>query len=465
MKKAASTSIVVSLPQKATKRSILDLSNWISSSDDDSFTQNILQDKDPKTGSSINRKADQNEIVSESILQKSPSRSLFRLVLHSSPVLERLLGAIVTTQPSAASKLRATKPSSKNTHLPFVASDPIESSSPAQSPKKKVASKKSTSGEWTTKEWRDANRTNRKKEEIMAEMVLEVALCINCKVRTPYFDTKFEGFVVRNTYVEVPLLSWKRRVNALYNKQKDVFEPCDLTEILESVYALFYDGADLVWKIKDGTVNEDINKVKKRAAHENPETPCHVFIVCPGFGTYLKKLQTNEDKEYRQTLLEQLDGSVAKKRRKALSDSEENITATEAQRLKVQTEVNLGINIFTCRDLDETIDWLYSFSYTIGSSLYSKYERNPDYANFGNVRLGTDKKSTFLKMIQHFNLVTATKADKIYQFYTSPLSMYQRFIEHDNLGTFDGKPVVPQTTNNAMRRALMSNDPSQVITD
>lgn len=297
----------------------------------------------------------------------------------------------------------------------------------------------------------------------MAEMIFEIALCIDCKLRTPYFNTKFENVSSRNTYMEVPLLLWKRRVKARYDREKDIFVPCELTEIAESVYVLLYDGADLIWKLMDGTVNEDLQKAKKKIAFDNPEAPYHIFIVSPGFDAFLRKLQAAEDKEYRRSMLEQLQSTESRKKTKV--NEPIKITAAEALKLRVQTEISLGINIFTCRDMDEVIDWLYTFTYTIGSSLYSKLERNPEFANIGNIKLGSDKRTSFQKMLQHFNLVTATKAEKISQFYPSPVNLYQRFMGHDDLGSFGGKPVVPPTVNNTMRRVFMSTDPDQVITD
>lgn len=443
--------------QDEKQKSILDIRNWLSSSDDDSFTRDMLR-------------------PSQNIVHKDTRgrpQSSFNQALLSSPTSQRISEQSLS-QPSEAAKMRQRTPGHNNKAQSFLTSDPIEFSSPPSSPPRKKqkgkqnASRNSTEkqdpGGWTNKEWRHANRATRKKEEIMAEMILEVALCIDCKLKSLYFSTKFENMSVRNTYMEVPLLLWKRRVKAKYNREKDVFVPCELTEISESVYVLLYEGADLIWRIQDGTINEDLQKAKKRIAFDNPETSFHIFIVCPGFDAFLRKLQAAEDKEYRRSMLEELKSTESNGRKSKKGDPIE-FTAAQALKLRVQTEINLGVNIFTCRDMDEIIDWLYTFTYTIGSSLYNKLERNPEFSNIGNVKLGSDKRTTFLNMLQQFNLVTAVKAQKISQFYPSPASMYQRFIDHEDLGSFSGKSVVPPTVNNTMRRVFMSTDPDQVITD
>lgn len=456
-----------STPQKC----ILDLSNWISSSEDDSFAQKLLRPDHQKNASRdkiVTEKGNNIHSANGNYERKSFLRSLL-----SSPV--DLVESVL--RPSAASQLRT--PVSRIVAQTLF-TDPIESSSPILSSPQKQKSKQKEKDERpkraktkdlkvsknkdgrSSKEWRDANRATRKKEEIMAEMVLEVALCLNPKTKSNYFKCKFENVSVRDTYIEVPLISWKRRVKALYCKDRDIFVPCELTELSESMYILVYEGAELPGKLKDGSVNEDLQKVKKRAEFENPQKPYHVVIVSPGFQAYLRKLQAAEDREYRRITLQRLEKTAPSK---GTGSESLGMKAIEAQVLRVQTELALGINIFTCKDMDEVIDWLHTFTYTLGSSLYNKYERNPEYANFGNVKLGTDKKLTFIKMLLHFNLVTAPKAEKIRQFYPSPVKIYQRFMEHDNLGSFSGKPIVPVTVNNAMRRVFMSTDPNQVITD
>lgn len=446
------------VPQKKERqRSVLDISNWLSSSDDDSFTRDMLR---PHQDFVYKRDT------------SGQSHSLLNNALLSSPNSERFTEHSLS-QPSAAAKLRQRTPVRNSKDLPFLATDPIEFSSPQSSPVRKKqklaqtasrkAKEKHENEGWTNKEWRHANRATRKKEEIMAEMVLEIALCIDCKLKTSYFSSKFENVSSRNTYMEVPLLLWKRRVKARYDRQKDIFVPCELTEIAESVYVLLYDGADLIWRIKDGTVNEDLQKAKRRILSDNPEIIPYIFIISPGFDAFLRKLQAAEDKEYRRSMLEQLQRSEVNKKSK--KEDSIDVTAAEALKLRVQTEITLGVNIFTCRDMEEVIDWLYTFTYTIGSSLYNRLERNPEFANIGNVKLGSDKQSAFLHMLQQFNLVTAAKSEKISQFYPSPVSLYQRFTTHDDLGSFGGKSVVPPTVNNTMRRVFMSTDPDQVITD
>lgn len=474
-------------PQNFLKRlqtpsnNILDV-NWISSSEDDSFTRELVQKSSFRTSAPPAALANVLEEAEEkqrncwehenlpSIPKRRGSHSF--LNFPSSPNSDHP-ESVPSTQPSAASQLRQPNFLRRTTDRSFIVSDPIVSSSPQSSPLKRpktshvyksVTNKqKNEKDGYSIKQWNTANKATWKEEEVLAEMVVEVALCIHCKVKNDYFLENFANICVRDTYMDVPLISWKRRVKARYDKENDVFVPCELTEICESVYCLIYDGAELAYKIRDGTVIEDLQKTKRRAEFEKVNDSCHIVIVSPGFNAYVQKLRAAEDKEYKRQMLQKLEiaEDESKKKKSLLPD----MTAAEVKMLKVETEVQLGINIFTCKDMNEAIDWLLSFTSTIGKSLYSKQKRNAQYANLGNVKLGTNAKSTFLSMLQNFNLVTKPKAQRIYNFYSSPTSLYHRFMENESLGTFEGKSVATPTANKAMRRVFLSEDPSQVITD
>lgn len=430
---------------QSTKKSILDIGNWISSSEDDSFMADM-----------------QKQVNSQ-----KPKPTLIKQVLNSSPVIERMSKHAFDFQsPRKAGEYNS--PVQRSTKRLFVdneLSDPVSTSSVISSPPKPKRRLKSPEVQpaaraFKDKEWREANKVTRKKELILGEMVIEIASCLKKNIETPYFRQIFELPVVRNTYLEVPLISWKRRVRAKYNKDEDLFVPCELTEISERVLVLFYEADNLVEKIQQETLQEDVDKALARARVENPLLKYHLLIIVPGIREYLRKLQTIEDRQYREQMLEKMNEPVRKRKLQEVS-----ITASEAQKLVHSAEVNMGINIFTSRSIEETIDWLHSFTYTIGAALYDKFERNPELANLGSVKLGSDQRTTFIEMVKKFNLMTAQKAEKLYEFYTSPASLYEKFCQSDSLGAVNGKNIIPPSVNAAMRRVFTSTDPSQVIND
>ncbi|KAM9909496.1 hypothetical protein OXX69_005369 [Metschnikowia pulcherrima] len=375
-------------------------------------------------------------------------------------------GPEVQKSPSAISSVPGNGNMKRASYLLDEMSDSIEYSSPMKSPpstkpKKKAKTKASETDARSNKAWKDANKVVRRKQDIMSEMVMEIAFCLDKKLRTGFFTNIFLLPSVRNSYLEIPLISWKRRVSARYNKEEDFFVPCDLTEQTEKVLILFYEPDELIEKLKNGVVETHIDHAKRRARSEDPSKEYFVLIMVPNFSTYLRKLETNENRQYRAKTLQRLNRTPSSSR----PSNEITMTVAQASKLLVESEVRLGVNIFTTKTVEESIEWLHSFTYTIGSSIYDKYERNPDFSAIGTIKSGANPKGTFLEMVKKFNLMTEPKAENLYQYYASPLSLYKRLVETGELGAVKGRNVVPPSVNKMMKSVFTSKNPNAVITD
>lgn len=434
----------VVVPQATKSGSVLDIENWISSSDEESI--DLLSMPAPK-------RRVKKIIAPSSFSQQVENR------LDDANVTEP-----ITNLPKQPAKIATKK------HIPnFIEdelSDPITSSpktsqvytEPASQTKSQKANQKDE--KFSKKDWKEANKATRKKEEILSEMIIELASSVESKLGGIYFDEVFTGTQCRKKTTNIPSISWKRKVKAILNTENDVFEPCEPTEISEKVIVLFYEAETLVKQIQKGSLRVDHESAVRIAAAEEPKIEYHVMVMVTGLKEYLRKLQGIEDRAYRDQMLEKMNEPVSKKRKQEMVI----LKASEAQLCIQQAGVDLGLNMFSVRNQQEAVDWLHSFTYTIGSALYDKFQRNASLANIGTVRLGTDQRSTFIEVLKKFNLMTQPRAEKLYEFYTSPLAIYKRFLTNDSLGTVKGKNLVPPSANAAMKRVFTATDPSQVIT-
>lgn len=434
-------------PPASKSGSILDIENWISSSDEDSME--LLNMPAPR------------KPIKKRILPSSLSQGAQEVVKVS---LKLALQPKKVSQPSPLQKTKFP--------LEFVTnelSDPITSSPKSSQVFREHLSQQEPSGsqkvsketeKYSKKDWKEANKATRKKEEILSEMVIETSHIIDDKLDSSYFEEVFNGTEHRLKATIVPSISWKRKVKALFNSDKDVFEPCEPREICEKVIVLYYEAEVLVDKIQKGTLKVDYDLALSGAAVEDSRLDYYVMVMVIGLKEYLRKLQGIEDRVYRDQMLLKMNEPISKKRKQA----EVVLKASEAQRCVQQAGVDLGLNVFVIRTQQEAIDWLHSFTYTIGSALYDKFQRNASLANIGTVRLGSDRRSTFLETLKKFNLMTQPRAEKLYEYYTSPTAIYKRLLTNDSLGTVNGKNIAPPSANAAMKRVFTATDPSQVIT-
>ncbi|MDN6570356.1 MAG: hypothetical protein L0L22_05080 [Staphylococcus equorum] len=360
-------------------------------------------------------------------------------------------------------------------------SDSIESSSPLQSsPKKsvqihrKVVQPAKKRGRdplpmepYSKKELNEANKVTRKKEELLSEMVIQIpSLLYESDFENEYMKQIFVEPKVEKTNSNLPIISWKRKVKARYNAERDVFIPCEPTEINEKNIVIYYKAKEFVNSLIEGTISLFVDACKAEAKHHNLSSGSHIIIIVEGYVQFLTKIRNMEDKRYKKAVLDKLnpnDDNTGNKRLKKQEDSV-SLSPKEIDQLVNETQVRLNVNVFPVKNNKDAINWLQSFTYTIAYALYDKFERNISLANLGTVKSGTDTKSTYFQTVKQFRLMTEPKVEKLYGFYTSIFALYSRFQTNDTLGKDNfGKNIVPPSTESAMKKLFTSDDPNDVV--
>lgn len=91
--------------------------------------------------------------------------------------------------------------------------------------------------EYSYKELQEANRVNRKKEDLHAEMEIYISM-------KPYnvlkeFTEEFK-LKVATFELELPLVYWNRNVKAEYIKEKDYFIPTAAKKVAQQTFVMYY---------------------------------------------------------------------------------------------------------------------------------------------------------------------------------------------------------------------------------
>lgn len=410
----------------------------------------VVSDDDnvpPRKTKPINR-----PIIHESSPIKPPNRLIIQ---NSSPVKP-------PKQLKKPNNLTSITQASKRL-CPIDISDPISSdstlSSPLKPPAKKTKPNPIPNQPYTNKELNAANKTFRKKEDILSEMILNIPIQLYETFDEEFVKSMVTHSRIRKTYSTIPMIFWKRAVTADYDEERDVFIPCAPKELTEKNVVLYYKAPDLMKQIKDDTLQRDVEQAKKDLG-----TNIHIIIMIEGYDKYLNKLKTIANRNYTRAVLTQLNPNETNSQKKRrIEEDEGDFTVEECEYLVNKLQVDLQVNIFPVKSYQEALEWLVSFSYTIGGSLYDKFNRNESLANLGRVKPGTDKQSTFMQTIKQFNLMTTPKVEQLYSFYSSLQRIYERYESHGSLGTFGGKNVLPPTVDSAMKKVFMSEDPDAKI--
>ncbi|KAI5964527.1 EME1 [Candida theae] len=312
--------------------------------------------------------------------------------------------------------------------------------------------------EYSYKELQEANRVNRKKEELHAEMEIYIS-------SKPYsvlkeFTEDFKSNVA-TFESEVPVVYWKRNVKAEYIKEKDYFIPVAAKKVVQQTFVIYYLAQDFMDKLISNKLGDDVRTATEQMwAISNHDY--HVILMVEGYDQLIKKIKAYIQRQFRSQVLNGEEQARKKKDDELFSKFPE---PTEIAKLFNKAQLDLKINIYPVRSRQEGVMWLNSFTYTIGSSLYDKYERNQKLANLGVVRSGSDTKATFLQSIQHFPRMTHSKAQILESSYGSMHSIYSKFRTSGTLGKDSlGRNVVPPTVDSTMLNFFTSDDPDKAIT-
>ncbi|KAI3402907.2 EME1 [Candida oxycetoniae] len=323
---------------------------------------------------------------------------------------------------------------------------------------------------YSIKELQEANKVNRKKEELYAEMEIWAGSKLFGLFQEYQEDLKSP---INEISIDLPIIFWKRNVKAEYIKEKDYFIPCPPRKVLQRTFVLYYSAHDLITFLLSNTLKNEITAslqhLKERTTDKH-----HIIVMVEGYDQLINKIKAHRQRQFRSQVLygPNVDEQKKKKKnqKKKSADNEQQQIAQypepqEIEKMINHAQLDLKVNIFTVRSRQESINWLNSFTYTISLSLYDKYERNEHLANLGNVRSGSDTKNTFLQSIQHFTRMTSSKAELLHDTHKSMYSLYCKFRTNGTLGKdVLGRNMVPPTVDSAMLNFFTSDDPNKVIT-
>lgn len=326
---------------------------------------------------------------------------------------------------------------------------------------------------FTKKELEEVNKVNRKKEDLMSEMIIE----ITTNVFDEFFEESYIHEILCHTKIEkivsrFPIISWKRLTRATYDKDKDIFIPCALSQVREKKIVLYYGAEEFVSILMCHELENIIKSVKKETFLELTPQVQLVFMI-EGYEQYLNKIKSIEEKNYQKTIMERLSLQNLPTSRESGNNSLDatnntsqitGITSKDIDSLINDAQITHCVNIFTVRNSREATRWLQSFTYAISFSLYDKFERNSALANMGGVKSGSDRKGAFLQTMRQFKMMTEQKVEKLYNHYPSLYKIYSRYRRHDSLGKdSQEKNIVPPSIDSAMKKVFSSDDPFEMV--
>ncbi|KAK6460678.1 hypothetical protein DFJ63DRAFT_237989 [Scheffersomyces coipomensis] len=471
---------------KMASTSILDIDHWISDSDSDNDsskpTKAVRSSTMPVTANTGFQKV--NVVVDDILDTLSPISSSQPIPSSASKrpkvnmeTPQRIVSATskFSIIPSPLPPIpRVSKPKNQVTVPPTQSSQQfefiIENQSQLQpKPKAKPRAKPKQTEE--KQQLNKANRVTRSKEELLTEMTLVLSSTIIPKFKLEILTSTLYPSKYETSFEDLPVVYWKRRVKATYDKENDIFRPCEEKDIVEKNIVLYYSAEEFFRKVQENTLKHVINQAKVfynslLPVHED----CVITILIEGLELFINKIKNKEQKEYKESVIQRMNPDdiprSQPKKRKADAMDDITMSSKSVEFILQKAQVELKIVTFPVRNASEGIMWLQSFTYTIAQALYDKFERNSSLANLPTIKSGKDTKSTFMQSIQQFKFMTESKTERLFMFFPSLKAIHDRFVSNGSIGKDStGRNIIPPSTDVAMKNFFMAKDPNTAINE
>lgn len=326
--------------------------------------------------------------------------------------------------------------------------------------------------------YQDANRSNRKKDDLMAEMIIRIPHQVIKDFEGNDHKVELAPIEIQEVSNSENVVSWSRKIRAKYDANTDTFQPCDLQILDENICAFIYTASDFLQIMEMETLTTKFTEFKR-----NNKQYGNFIIIINGYEQALQKLKNQENRNYTAKVRSQMNsttnladddgfepgmagtGGPKKKTRakpKSRASAISSLTHDEIEAEIAQLQVH-GFKIFPTKTTHETLLWLRSFSYTISSARYDKLERNPDLANIGTIKSGVNTHDTYLKMLLQFKFMTEVKAKKIIDVLPTMLDLYNAVnCNRIPLG-LDGRPLMNSNIHSSVRTLLSTMNDGELL--
>lgn len=262
--------------------------------------------------------------------------------------------------------------------------------------------------------FKELNKVKRTKVELLQEMIMNMPSQLIAMFTSNDFDLseELESIQIKSISTksfDENLIYWERKSNSRYDSEKDFFTPVEFHLIKESQNCYVFEILNFIKIIETKSIEEilDLFKSKKN------------IILLIGLDHFITKLKNIEYREYTRKVRENMSQSQSQPESQPKRKSKEKGPVTTLSIKEIESIISTlrinGVKIFPTKNYHEALLWLRSFTYTIASSRYDKFERNLEFANIGTIKSGINSQDTFEKMLLQFKRMSNLKLRLIVQ--------------------------------------------------
>ncbi|TID30639.1 hypothetical protein CANINC_000794 [Pichia inconspicua] len=252
---------------------------------------------------------------------------------------------------------------------------------------------------------RKVNQTTVGKDALTARTTCCFSSCLDeslKKINSTYHNhIKPAHFEVFEDHI-IPMIKFKRYIDAVYYKAKCTMVPCKPKKIWEDFVILVYEAENLLDMFDRCIIQKHIKSIKMK----NPQTKFAVWIL--KYDQYLSQLKNKANRLHKRQVMESLEPTenITRKRRKKSVEEELLIHPSDIVQKLLKYEIQYDFSFQSLKGLSDLIDWLIAIAYTLSSKHVDYIERNDEFMNLGKVKSGTNAKDCLTIMMSQIKGIT-----------------------------------------------------------
>ncbi|PVH84163.1 hypothetical protein DL98DRAFT_485407 [Cadophora sp. DSE1049] len=209
---------------------------------------------------------------------------------------------------------------------------------------------------------------------------------------------------------ELPVVRWRRKVEAKYNEEAGHWEPTPL-HIRQEKHIMCVVTAQRLVELITGAEGHDLDTYTLRL--KSKFEPCDIIYLVEGFMAWMRKNKTLLNRQYTAAVRSHVQSEVptASQRKKKKDPEYVNEDLIEDALLRLQIHHNTFIHHTNA--LVETAEWILNFTQHISSIPYKTVKASLDTGfcmDTGQVKTGDDAADTYVRMLQEVFRVTPSIA-------------------------------------------------------
>ncbi|KAH3677015.1 hypothetical protein WICMUC_001921 [Wickerhamomyces mucosus] len=384
-------------------------------------------------------------------------------IINSSFELERSHTDLPKRYTGASGDLLPDKDGQERSQLRF---NTIDTSNPSKAHREDVRKLKEKV-KLDKKKFKEVNKVRNNRPDLLEEMIINIPLYLQSIMEKVDYKEILLSIQINDRVIphHDNLITFTRKSVSKYNAKDDLFYPSDVHLIQEKVAVLLFPMDDLIDRIEKGGMLETLQSFRNE--HNNKFN--NYIIILLEYDKLIKAIKSREQRLHREKIQQLYDNDVpssntaanTKKRKKSKDIS---VTLSDLESTISGLEIN-GFKIFPTKSIQETLQWLSSFTFTIASSRYDIRQRNPEFANTPSSSKGKGLKDTMVKMLATLHGITESKAQVLINGDETFKSIVMKSIQGKSLNKGYGRENLNFPTELMIKRLFTTENEGDFVRD